>query len=356
MSAPTPGVFTCADLQVLQTRAQNVWQGGGSNLQTNYMPESDAAKQMLSTQTARFEALKDPSKDRTMKVYWTEVCPKDSDDCPTDYCSIDGVEGGASCVEYEIDQCVSVEGYTVKERMFRSSELTFDEVLAPGYTQMILSVENQLSRKVLDFLCDNAGVNQDTLGPWTISGDTTYIPATGWNPQMMAFLEVALRMNRLSAGNLLATQFLMAQWLNYQASVTNPDGQANLRMMGRFGQPTFDLFQMAQALGTCEGTSTAQGMFLYSPNSSALVTKSEFLEYGAQGRIINGSNGQYTRRYSVRGLNLPIDIDMIYQVECQGKDIVHTWKPFINYGLFLNPIGCNTDTTGILKFICGTGS
>lgn len=356
MSAPTNGDFSCADLQVLQTRVQNVWRGGGSNLQTNYLPESDAALQMLTTQTARFEALQDPSKDRTMKVFWTEVCAKDSDDCPTDYCSIDGVQGGASCQEYEIDQCVSVEGYQVNSRFLRTSELTFDEVLSPGYTQMILSVENQLSRKVLDHLCDNAGVNQDTLGPWTISGDTTYIPATGWNPEMMAYLEVALRMNRLRAGNLLATQFLMAQWLNYQAKTTNPDGQANLRMMGRFGTPTFDLYQMAQALGTCEGTASAQGMFMYSPDSSALVVKSEFLEYGAEGLRIPGSNGQETRRYAVRGLNLPIWIDMIYQRECSGKDIIHTWKPFINYGLFLNPMGCNTDTTGILKFICGTGS
>ena len=44
-------------------------------------------------------------------------------------------------------------------------------------------------------------------------------------------------------------------------------------------------------------------------------------------------------------------IDMIDQKECSGKDVIHTWKPFINYGLFLNPMGCNTDTTGILKFV-----
>jgi hypothetical protein len=359
MSAPTTGDFSCAQLQTLEVRAQSVWSGGGANLQTTYLPKSDAARQLLTTQTARFEPLQDASQKRQMKVFWTEACPATAADCPTDYCAIEGTEGGASCVTYDVDQCVSVAGFSVTEEFLDSSQLTFDEVLAPLYNQAILSVENQLSRVVLDFLCDNAGVNQYTQalgGPWPTATDTTYIPATGWNPDMMAYLDTTLLMNQFpGAGNMLATQFLRSLWLNVQRSMTNPTGQADANKLFAFGTPVFDVWQMGAALGDCSGSpgDTLQGMFLYNPNSVALVPRSEFLRYGAQGRVVPGSSGQYTRRYAVRGRNLPIDIDMIYQYECSGKDIRHTWQPFINYGIFLNPIGCNTDITGILKFLCG---
>lgn len=357
MSAPVAGDFSCADLQILQTNVTNVWQNGGANLQASYRPKSAAAAQVLGVQNARFEPLKDASKKLAMKVFWVDSCTSEITDCPTDYCDVTGQEGGATCVEYDIDQCVSTTGYSVTEQFLDSSELTFDQVLQPGYTRMLLAIEDELSRVFLNFLCDNAGVNQDTLSPWPISGDTTYIPASGWNGDMMGYLDTALAVNELNPGVLIATQFLRTLWLNTMAKSGNPTGAAEVAQLNAFGTPVFDLFQMPSVLGTCtDGSGQRQGMFMYDPNSVALVTRSEFLRYGAEGRVINGTNGQYTRRYAVRGLNLPIDIDMIYTMECIGKDIRHTWKPFINYGLFLNPMGCNTDRTGILKFVCGTAS
>jgi hypothetical protein len=357
MSAPIPGEFGCAELQTIDLTAAQVFRpNGGANISTAYLPESAAALQALTLPNKPFfEPLQDPAKDRTIRIRWVDSCPQEVEDCPTDYCDISGTEAGALCQDYEIDQCIAYPGFSVTERMFRTSQLTFDQVLAPQYNQAILQVENALSKAWLEFLCANAGINEDTLSPWTIEDDATYIPASGWNADMMAYLATTLRVNKLNPGVMIGTQGLMTQWMLAQAYASTPTGAAQNVLLNSFGTPAWDLWQMPGVLGQCSGfgATPKQGMFMYDPQAVALVTKSEFLEYGAEGRVVYTPNG-YTRRYAVRGRNLPIDIDMIYQVECVGKDIRHTWKPFISYGTFLNPLGCNTDRTGILKFICGS--
>lgn len=345
MSAPVAGDFSCSELQVVHAKARERWADGGANLRSTYVSEADAIRVFMGVQTAQLPELADVNKRKKVKVMWTDACPQEVTNCPTDYCDISGTESGSNCVEYEVDQCIAYPGFSVSEEVFMTNEFNREEVVAQQHLQAVLGIENALNKKFLEFANDNAGINEDPLSPWTIAGDTTNIPASGWNGDMMGYLDTTLAVNRLRAGQMISTQFLRTAWINTQRSVTAPGGQAEQVKLNAFGTPVFDLFQLS-------GVLNGQGLIMYDPSSMAFVNRSDFAQYGAQGRQINGSNGQMQRRYVIRGINLPIDIDVIYQMECVGKDIKHTWKYFVNYGLFLNPIGCNTNRTGILKFKC----
>lgn len=345
MSVPVPGDFTCALAQIVQTEITNLWQGGGSNIRSSYVPESDAAQQLLRVQTANFSVLQDATRKRTVKGFWVDWCPDETTECPTDYCELTGTETGASCVEYDITQCVASQVYSITEEMFDTSDLRWDNVFVPMMLRMFLDVENKLSNEVLVGLRDN-GSSNIYASPYTLNGDVIEIPAAQWNPQMFAYLNTIFRKNRLSPGVLLSSEFLEPLWNLTATGASTPQGAVDQRRMTAFGTPVFDIFQYATVFG-------AQGLTIYSPSALALVTRSEFARYGARGYEINGANGQHMRRYSAPSLNLPgVTIDILYQKECIGLDIRHSWQAFIHYDVLFNPKGCNTDLTGIINFQC----
>ena len=38
---------------------------------------------------------------------------------------------------------------------------------------------------------------------------------------------------------------------------------------------------------------------------------------------------------------------------CANDDVKHVWKIKTRGDIFLNPLGCDNDRTGVLKFVCG---
>lgn len=347
MSLSPTGDFTCSELQTVHAMARDRFDEGGASLRSTYVSEAEAVRVFMDVQTAQLPELADINKKKTVKLMWTDVCPQEAEECPDDYCDISGVESSSNCEEYKVDKCVAAPGFSVTEEVFYTNEFDREQVVSQQHLRAVLTIENEFNKRFLEFTADNAGVNQDPISPWQIQGDTTFIPAHGWNGDMMGYLDTTLAVNRLRAGQMVSTQFLRTPWINTQRSVSAPGGEAEQLKLNAFGTPVFDLFQLSGVLG-------GQGLLMYDPSSMALVTRSDFARYGASGLEINGATGAKQRRYTVRGITLPIDIDVIYQMECIGKDIKHTWKYFINYGQFLNPLGCDGDRTGILKFQCGT--
>jgi hypothetical protein len=66
----------------------------------------------------------------------------------------------------------------------------------------------------------------------------------------------------------------------------------------------------------------------------------------------------HDHRWSIESKTLPgVFYDVIYNNECvANNEIKHNWSLYVKAGIFLNPLGCNDDVTGVIKFVCGVNA
>ena len=122
------GDFSCAALQDVLVEVDRAW--ADNQINKDYMSFAGVLTAVKAEQTARLVELEDPEKDNTIKVYWPADCDDNLDDCDDD-CVVGGPELEAKCKEYTLDICQTT-GFNVKEKMFRSSNLTREQVVARG--------------------------------------------------------------------------------------------------------------------------------------------------------------------------------------------------------------------------------
>lgn len=350
MSAPTAGNFDCHNLPEVKLKAEQMFRDDVR--QADYVAHSAVAKAVLGMQTADLRILEDPEKDREVKLTWIADCDTDApEDCNRE-CVIDGAEIGDMCENKAITRCFE-KSWSITERQFRTSSLSPMEVAAVSLNKKRILMDNEISRATIEFFVDNSGVNLfDTSagGQYTVSGDVTYIPPAAWNPDLFGYFTTVQARNEYSLGKLfLGTQLYQYYW-KVQQELTNPTGASEARKMGAFGEPVFDLSQLDTEVGT-------PAAFLVNPNSVAIATKAEFKNYGAKGRD-EVAQGHATNYSVVASPTLPgVVYDLTYQKQCiDGRDWKHVWKLELRWDIFLNPLGCTNERTGILQFLCGTGS
>lgn len=340
MSVIVPGTFDCSKLLELKAKVEEIFNGGV--IEAEYIPDVEPALAVLESQTADFSVLENPEKDRELKVYWVDDCDdEDPVDC-TDQCTMSGDEIGDNCVDYALDECFE-KTFSVAERRFRRSNLSRLEVAARAQLKKMKLMDEFWAAKIIAFLNASSGVNS-FAGQYEVSGGTTYIPAHAWNPDIFGYLDTALWMNKLKTGKMLSGTLLKQYMWKVGMETTDPTGASAQAKMTSFGIPYFD-----RRLDTILGE---KALFLWEPNAIALATKAEHAAYEVP-RVVQTPTGPQTW-YTMESQNLPgIVYDMAYQELCSGDDITHTWKIKTRGGIFLNPLGCNNDRTGVLKLVCG---
>lgn len=340
MSAIVPGTFDCSKLLELKAKVEEIFNGGV--IEAEYIPDVEPALAVLESQTADFKVLEDPDKDRELKVYWVDDCDdEDPVDC-TDQCTMSGEEIGDNCVDYALDECFE-KTFSVTERRFRRSNLGRLEVAARAQLKKMKLMDEFWAAKIIAFLNASGGVNSFP-GQYDVSGGTTYIPAHAWNPDIFGYIDTALWMNKLKMGKMLSGTLLKQYMWKVGMETSDPTGASAQAKMTSFGIPYFD-----RRLDTILGE---KALFMWDPNAIAMATKAEHAAYEVP-RVVQTPTGPQTW-YTMESQNLPgIVYDMAYQELCSGDDITHTWKIKTRGGIFLNPLGCNNDRTGVLKLVCG---
>lgn len=343
MSTTTAGNFDCGKLLEIKAKVQEIWAGEGV-INAEYTPDVEPALMILQNQTARFEVLENPEKDREVKVNWIDDCDEeDPEDC-TDQCGIDGDPIGDNCVNYELTECFE-KSFSLTEEMFRTSMWTQEEVVARALLKKLKLMDEFYAAKAVAFLDASAGVNS-YAGQYTVSGNATYIPAVAWNPDIFGYIDTALWMNKLPGGRLLSGTLLKQYLWKVGMETTDPTGASAAAKMGSMGVPYFD-----RRLDTILGE---KALFLVNGGSVAMVTKARHAAYGPEGRLVNIDGGGTQRWYTINSNSLPgVVYDIAYQEICVGGDIKHMWKIKTRGDFFLNPLGCSNDRTGVLKFVCG---
>ena len=344
MSTTTAGYFDCGKLLEVKAKVQEIFAGEGV-IKSEYVVDVEPIQAIKENQTADFTILENPEKDREVKVMWLDDCDDtDPEDC-TDMCSIDGEEIGDNCQNYALTECFE-KAFTVSERKFRTSNWTKEEVVARAMLKKMKLMDEFWAAKGIAFLDASAGVNSYP-GQYTVSGSATYIPAAAWNPDIFGYIDTVLWKNKLQAGKMLSGTLLKQYMWKVGMEVGNPTGAAEQAKMTSFGVPYFDR-RLDDILGE-------KALFMWDPNATAFVTKAENEAYGPEGRVVDTESGPRVRMMTIESQNLPgITYDLFYQEVCANGDVTHKWKIRTKGDLFLSPLGCSNDRTGVLKFVCGS--
>ena len=342
MSQPVAGNFDCSKLLEIKAKVEEIWNDEGV-IKAEYVPDVEPALAIKSNQTATFTVLENPEKDREVKVYWVDDCDDtDPVDC-TDQCTIDGDEIGDNCQNYVLTECFE-KSFSVKEEIFRTSHLSREEVVARALLKKLKLMDEFWAAKSIAFLNASAGVNKYTDGQYTVVGSETQIPAVAWNPDVFGYIDTAMWINKLNGGKMLSGTLLKQYMWKVGMEISDPTGASQNAKMTSFGVPYFD-----RRLDTILGE---KALFVFDPASVAMVSKARHSIYGPAGRVIDTADGRQTW-YTIPSNSLPdVVYDIAYQEKCSGNDITHSWKIKTRGDIFLNPLGCDSDRTGVLKFVC----
>lgn len=336
----TAGNFTCADLVKITVAIDRVWKDNQTN--ADFISYAETINIIKKRQTAELRDLENSEKDETVKIYWATDCNTSLDDCDDD-CEVGGPELEARCKEYTLDICKKA-GFTVREKTFRKSNLTREEVVAKGMIKRMKELDEFLAQAMVAKLNAFAGVNQfGGIGTVDSSGDT-YLAPSFWTVDLMSYFQQVAIMNKLSGAYMLHGNNL---WnVNWQAKFNNlnqdqKDQLAKLMSM----QHEWDPFNVDTV------NNPLKVSYMITSGAVAFVNKAYYpttpVEYLGAGQL----------RWSVQSKALPgVFYDVVYTNRCLNNEIYHDYTLYVTAGIFDNPYGCNEDVTGILRFICGNAS
>jgi hypothetical protein len=344
------GDITCAQLTAAQVLIDNIW--ADASQKKNYVAKTDAINAVISETTAKLELVKDPDKDRQVKIYWPKNCDETVTDCATgspNMCDPYGPEGEAECKTYALSKCLETK-FSITENKFRTNELSFEQMLAENLLQKMKVMDEQLSQRSVAALNSFSGFNQANggsagqYGIGTIGSDgITYIPAANWSMDTIGYLIQNSQMNKFSDPAFIKGSLLFQEFWKAEMNQANAEGKGQAAMANQLRTYT-DLFAV-------DGVNDPdKRIYLMDKGAVAFVSKAWYDKFGTNNPKENMQNWQF----SIESKNLPgVKYDVIYANKCVNNDTVHGYMLRLHYDFFLNPTPCTALNTGILTFQCG---
>lgn len=334
------GTIDCGYLAMVQATADAIFADPIAN--ADYKASADSAKAILANQRVNFSAMTMGNKKKVFSVEWENTCAIEADTC-SDNCSPDGEEITPQCVTYDINSCVEA-SFKLSEKDYRERVLTKEEAIAKGILSAKKACDEKLAKAVVAALVANAGVNEYTGGIGTVNTTITNILAPFWTAEAFGYFNLVAQINKFNQPYFLTGVNLWQVIWNALQNAANADGKGQANMVGFM--PVYQ-----DPINIESGAPLSS--FLLHKNALALVTKAWWPANA--GNAINRA-GQYML-WSEPSNNLPgINYDIQLYQACSNNDFVDIYTVSANYGIFLNPTGCNADRTGIIQFECGAGS
>lgn len=334
------GQFTCATLAEIQLKEEEFW--NSPSTKKDYTAEVEALSAIRTEQTVRFTELEEPDKDKEIKAYWVQNCDTGTSAC-TDECSVGGNEPEAACETYALDICRKV-GFTVDEKTFRTIAPTMEEAVAKSFLRKMKLLDEYLAEQAVVVINANVGANQYTGGKGTVAGFSTTIPAQYWNASLFSYLALVAKKNKFADSYLLSGSNLFEAAWNAKMAQGNAEGKGDAAKFGSMRQ-YYDVFNIDTILDPDKAT------FLIDKNALGFASKVYYpasqgapRDYG-----VSGAGLKWTKD----SMNLPgVKYDVTYKITCESDRIKHHFSIQVKAGIFVNPVGCNPNNKGLLKFKC----
>lgn len=335
---------TCATLANVQLEMDAVW--ADSAKQKDYIANVEAARAIRENQTVKIVELENPTKDKTVSVYWPEFCGVVTQDCTTD-CTVGGTKPGTKCQDYALSMCREV-NFSVDEKTFRGLASTFEGAIAVSFLANMQALDEWVAQQFLTKLHTGKGVNAYTAGKGTVSGFQTTIGAAYWNASLMGYMALVAKKNKFNMPFMVNGTNLYEAYWNAQANAGNADGKGAKTMFDSLPM-YFDIFNMSSVLGSDNYS------FLVNKNALAFHNKAYFNWSPAdqQANKYGGVGSSAGFVYKIESKNLPgVFYDVVHKIQCANNEYTFDFKVKFTGDIFRNPVGCNENNTNILEFVC----
>lgn len=338
-ASPTAGNFTCAQILKIQIAADKI--AFNNQISRDYTPRVGALTAIRAEQTAQIAELQDPAKDNVVKIIWAADCNVTLSAC-TDDCVIGGPEPESQCQEHSLDLCQQA-SFSISEKKFRTIQGTREEYVAVSMIRAMKELDEYLAKSLVSKLNVFAGKNQflGGIGDPDNNG-LTYIESSYWTPDIYGYFSQVQTMNEFGDVFMLhGSNLEMMRWQAEKNSVSN-NLAPQLEKMNSI-KSYWDMFNVDTQNGI-EKTS-----YMISRGAVAFFSKAYY------GTVPTKYMTQ--ERYSVESKGIPgVFYDVVYNNVCNANDIKHNWTFYTKAVIALNPLGCNKDVTGVIKFVCGTNA
>lgn len=339
-ASATAGNFTTTQLQKVIAKVDKAW---AENQQAQeYVPNVAIVTALRKEQTARLTEIQNPEKDATLKIWWVADCNTGVATDDEDDCDIAGPEAESKSQDYAITTKKMVK-FSVKENMGRTNEVGREDALAIQLLARMKELDEEIAQTAVAFVNSNAGANQFTGGIGNVSGLETFIAPSFWAGDMYGYFAQVAIMNKLNNPFMVHGSNLYQQ--NWQAAFNaansnQKDQLPKLQSMRSY----WDMWNI-DSINNPDSVSYMIGKGAIAFASKAYYPKNNPVDF------------MTSKRWSIESKSLPgVWYDVIYTNRCSNEDIIHDYKLKAKYDFFVNPLGCNEDVTGILKFVCGTSA
>jgi hypothetical protein len=338
------GINSCAQLTKIQLAVDNVWADNAKN--KDYIANVEAIKAIKENQTVQFtELTNNPTKDKTVTLYWTEFCNAAVKDC-TDQCLTAGTEPGTICQDYTLGMCKEIE-FSVREKAYRTLATTFEEAVAVSLLANLKKLDEYVAQQVVAKIVASVGVNQYTQGKGVVSGFKTKIQPAYWGSSLIPYFKLVASKNKFNNPYLLSGTNLYESVQLAIANSGNSDGKGAANLFSQL-PIYFDIFNVDDATPN-------PSAFLLNKNAIAFISKAYFGSLGTPESIQYDPATSVGQRYKISSKNISgLEYDVVYKVVCSGNDVIHNWKIMFTGDIFRNPVGCNLNNTNILQFECAS--
>lgn len=334
------GVFSETQLVNIQVKADEIWQ---DRIQKqDFVADVGVIQALLANQTARITPLQG-RKDLSVEISWINACDIADQECQA--CTFSSDELSTNRETYTLDICREAP-FKVDDGIFRDNLYDPEEVIAKGFIAADRALAQYLAVQAVNWLNLNKGVNAVTVGKGQVVANDTYVSAHLWDAGLMAYLNRVGMINKFINPYLISGNQLYESVWNAEKEYGNSDGKGTFAKFGAF-KTYFDLINI-DAVNTPDLIT-----YMVSTGAYAIANKTYF------GPEITKYMDRHV--WSMESKFLPgIRYDVEYQNACDSYATgtlpaaqLHYFKLTVNAGMFLNPVGCDEDRTGILTFICG---
>ncbi len=334
--------LTCAQLQKVVAKMDRVWADNQSK--NDYAAEVGVLTALRENQTARMAEVENPDKDKTLRIWWLQNCGTAIVECATDadVCEFTGAEVEQKCQDYALDICFSTT-FSIEDIQFRNNESNPEEALVINMMAALKSMDESLAQRAVAKLNSFAGINQYE-GIADVDGVTTYIAPNFWGPDMYGYFGMVAKINKFSNPFLIhGSNLYQTKWQQdfNVANANQKDGLPKMNSMKSY----WDLFNIDSV------NATYKASYMIDKGAVAFASQARY-------PLNNPRVYQFGQRWSIESKALPgVKYDVYYKERCVADDKVwHDYKIVARAGIFNNPVGCNEDKTGVIKFVCGVNA
>lgn len=348
----------------VQVKLDSIWKD--PQYAKSYTPRANALKAVLEHQTAQLTELETPDKLDVVKLKWVDFCGDTSADGNyADDCATPTADEGAGKTQTVALDLFLTDKFAVSAEELEESPFSYDELVALGTAAKLKNILERFNSKIVAAVDANKGDNPFTSGPYTVdnTGNVTDIPSSDFGGEkLIPYFAQVSELNRsqetfiLDGGNLFQDFYVAGK------KAANADGKLANALYEDLPY-RHDLFGFA-------ANSVSDSTYLIDKGSLAIANRAKF---GSLGSLSGANNGGWISmesgnimRYSIP-VNIPtlpqmtfvrqgrlfkqsLMVDVQYSVKCISTKLVPTWFFKLRAGVFANPVRCDANNTGIIKF------